>query len=171
MWDYICYPIADLVRTKGLQEAEAARMSRQLIDEVGKVVSPTQTSVLLPGQYFSFYFCWLLGRSQVHSAPGRSIQRKIPLGSSVIELANFRFERQCLKQMRHLVPPFNINICGPLHDNKQLNVNLTLFRTIKRWNVNWWQEIYLLTVCEIQSCVLKLCWIGTFENVSKRLGV
>jgi hypothetical protein len=44
----------------------------------------------------------------------------------VIEIATVRFVRQCLDQMRQYVPSFNTHILGPLHDNKELNVNLTL---------------------------------------------
>jgi len=57
VWDYICCSITDLDRTRGLQEPEAVRISGQLADEVGKVVSPTQTSALCPGDNPGFYFC------------------------------------------------------------------------------------------------------------------
>jgi len=57
LWDYICYNIIDLDRTWGLQEAEAPRISGQLADEVGNVVSPAQTSVLFPADNPGFYYC------------------------------------------------------------------------------------------------------------------
>jgi len=45
----------------------------------------------------------------------------------VIEIATLRFVRQCLDRMRQFVPSFNTRILAPLHDNKELNVNRTLF--------------------------------------------
>jgi hypothetical protein len=48
------------------------------------------------------------------------------MAEPVIEIATLRFVRQCLKQMRHLVPPFNGRILVPLHNNKTLNVKQNL---------------------------------------------
>jgi len=45
----------------------------------------------------------------------------------IIEIATVRFVRQCLDQMRQIVPYFNTRILAPLHDNKELNVKRTLF--------------------------------------------
>jgi len=47
--DYVCYPITDLDRTRGLRVAEAPIFPRQLVDEFVKVVSPTHTFALFPG--------------------------------------------------------------------------------------------------------------------------
>ena len=72
---FICktysYPITRLDSPFWLQEAEAARISRESAHEGGKVVSPTHRLSLPPRDTPGTHFCYRLSRPQGHSAAGR----------------------------------------------------------------------------------------------------
>jgi len=63
--------VNNMDRLLGLQEVEAPRISRQLVHEGGKVVSPTNRPPLPPREIPDANFCYRPCPSQGHIASGR----------------------------------------------------------------------------------------------------
>ena len=79
-----------------------SQISRQSAHEGGKVVSPTHRPPLPPRKYSWYSF---LLEAESTRGPEGLFQWKIPVTPSGIEPAIFRLVAQCLKQLRHTVPP------------------------------------------------------------------
>ena len=85
-----------------------SQISRQSAHEGGKVVSLTHRPPLPPG-YIPVLISvrsWVNPRAIVR--PEGLCQWQIPVTPSGIEPATFRLAVQCLNQLRHRVPPFNV---------------------------------------------------------------
>jgi hypothetical protein len=115
--------------------------------------------------------------------PGGALRLKrisqwiFPVTQPVFQLATFWLEMQCLNQLRHSVP--HLNCALEAHYKKEINVNPSL-SSIRYQNPNYWYPIYIQisqristgstfksdqTVCEMQSCVWKWCWGGTWGKM------
>jgi hypothetical protein len=84
-----------------------SQISRQSVNEGGKVFSPTYRPPLPPGTSPSTHFFRGRVNRRAIVRPEGLCQGKIPMTKSGIEPATFLLVAQCLNQLRHRVSSFS----------------------------------------------------------------
>ena len=99
-------PLQAYYRPWGFQEDEAPRLQDSRHKKVVRLSALLNGRLYHPRGTPGIHSYWRLCRPQGHSRPEELCERKIKITPSGIESATFRLVLQCLKQLRHHVPPW-----------------------------------------------------------------
>ena len=129
-------------------EGWGSQISRQSAHEGGKVVSPTHRPPLLQETFLVLISIrgWVDPRAIVR--PEGLCQRKNPMTPSGIEPATCRLVAQCLKQLRHRVPPYvnhSIIICTA-SKNKYVYMCIRNKKTVGE---TWTKKIFMKRIQDV----------------------
>ena len=178
VWDYVCYPITSLDRIWGLQEFSLPGFLHNWHMKILKL-SALHTVAFIPKET-SLALIYFRGSVDPRATVRSERNNKLNSQLSPRDSNSRHFGLKCNASPKYAKTcPILSRVWGPLNESKELNVNPSL-SSIRYQNTGCWYPIYIQTyqyistgstfktdqtVCEMQTCVWKCCWNGTWGKI------